>query len=327
MTAKLSFARTTVFARRSGIAGLGLYFFLTAIVGNRFGDSPETRLIHAILLLAVLVIIPLGLSLIPLDETDNHAIFRVAVILQPVGAAAVFISFILGQGILPAAFALVWLLVTGLGALFGLTRLLRRELRSASEISISAGLIFLPIGAVWLLTSRLGIQPLGFGDTIVLLTAVHFHFAGFAAPVLAGLAGRRLPEGTKLQRVHRLAVVCIITGTPLVAAGITFSPVMALVGASIISTGLIVLAIIVCGWVVPAIRYRSAQALLVVSSAALLPAMLLASTYAYSIVFNKLIVDIPQMAMTHGIANAFGFALCGMIAWTIVDSAKTSAIH
>jgi hypothetical protein len=58
-------------------------------------------------------------------------------------------------------------------------------------------MLYLPIGGAWLVASRLGIQPLGFGDTIVLLTAVHFHFAGFAAPVLAGLAGRTVAAGTR----------------------------------------------------------------------------------------------------------------------------------
>jgi hypothetical protein len=45
----------------------------------------------------------------------------------------------------------------------------------------------------------------------------------------------------------------------------------------------------------------------------------LACAYAYSIVFQKLIIDIPQMAMTHGLANAFGFALCGLLGWCFVD--------
>ena len=48
--------------------------------------------------------------------------------------------------------------------------------------------------------------------------------------------------------------------------------------------------------------------------------MLLAAVYAYSIVFQKLIVDIPQMAMTHGVANAFGFALCGLTAWVLIEN-------
>ena len=46
--------------------------------------------------------------------------------------------------------------------------------------------------------------------------------------------------------------------------------------------------------------------------------MALAGVYAYSIVFHKLIVDIPQMAMTHGVINAFGFALCGLVAWVLI---------
>src|SRR2546427_2725107 len=39
--------------------------------------------------------------------------------------------------------------------------------------SIDAGLLYLPVGAVWFIMARLGSQPFGFGDTIVLLTAVH----------------------------------------------------------------------------------------------------------------------------------------------------------
>lgn len=109
------------------------------------------------------------------------------------------------------------------------------------------------------------------------------------------------------------------------AAGITVSPAMALAGATIISVGLILLAVLVCVCVVPTIPLRASQVLLVISSLATLPAMLLACTYAYSIVFKKLLVDIPLMAMTHGIANAFGFALCGLLAWSILDSARSSS--
>ena len=36
--------------------------------------------------------------------------------------------------------------------------------------------------------------------------------------------------------------------------------------------------------------------------------MVLACLYAYSIVTHTLIIDIPHMAMTHGLLNSFGFA-------------------
>jgi hypothetical protein len=58
--------------------------------------------------------------------------------------------------------------------------------------------------------------------------------------------------------------------------------------------------------------------LLLVSSASSSLAMVLACLYAYSIVAGRLIINIPQMAMSHGVANALGFSLCGLIAWRFV---------
>src|SRR5213075_2564830 len=116
--------------------------------------------------------------------------------------------------------------------------------RSIEEISVSAGLIFVSVGGGWLVMSRFGIQPLGFGDTIVLLTAVHFHYAGFAAPILAGMAGRTLTrELSFARRLLMFIVTGIIAGVPMVAAGITLSPVLGLIGTIIISLALILLSV------------------------------------------------------------------------------------
>ncbi|MCU1267910.1 MAG: rane protein [Acidobacteria bacterium] len=279
----------------------------------------ETELINKVLLLAVLVIVPLGLSLAATDqEEENSLLFRLAIFAQPIGAAAVVVSFFLKQGIAAALFSSAWLVVAGLLSLHGLSRLLSPKLRVFEEVSISAGLIYLSVGSGWLIMSRLGIQPLGFGDTIVLLTAVHFHYAGFAAPILSGLAGRVLVhQSVSVQRLFALVVLGVIAGTPLVAAGITLSPSLGLAGTVIISCALLLLGILVIGWIVPGITRRSVQLLLVLSSISPFISMTLASIYAYSIVAKKLIIDIPQMALTHGLINALGFSLCGLLAWTI----------
>ncbi|MDQ2856436.1 MAG: YndJ family protein, partial [Acidobacteriota bacterium] len=225
--------------------------------------------------------------------------FRIAAFAQPLGAAAVVISFLLQQGIAAAALASAWLIVAALIALHGLTRLLNRKNRGFEEIAVSAGLVYLSVGSGWLIMSRFGLQPLGFGDTIVLLTAVHFHYAGFAAPILSGLAGRVLvTQSISVQRLFALVVLGVIAGTPLVAAGITFSPVLGLAGTVIISSALLLLGILVIGWVVPRVKRRSIQLLLVISSISPFASMALASIYAYSIVVKKLIIDIPQMALT-----------------------------
>jgi hypothetical protein len=283
-------------------------------------DSYEADLIERILLLGVLVIVPLGLPLVPMSPSLAPGPYGIALLLQPFGAAAVIASTLISRGLAAALLASLWFLVTLAVAFFGLWRLRQERLRSTAEVSIDAALLYLPVGAVWLVMSRLGIQPLGFGDTIVLLTAVHFHFAGFAAPLLAGLAGRRLGARQTLQATFRFAVLGIIAGTPLVAAGLTFSPVIGLVGALVISIGLILLAVLVSFSLVPSLQSALAQVFLLISSLSSVPAMLLASVYAYSLATQTLIVDIPQMAMTHGVLNAFGFALCGLLAWTILHN-------
>ena len=163
----------------------------------------------------------------------------------------------LDPGLAAAALASLWLLVTGLIALdglIGLYRLRLSDLPAVVNISFLAGMVFLPVGASWLVMSRLGIQAFGFGDTIVLLTAVHFHFAGFAAPLLAALTAYHLRSSHNVQRLLVVSVACIIAGTPLVAAGITVSPAIALIGAIVISLGLHSLALLnplvvpICGF-------------------------------------------------------------------------------
>lgn len=288
----------------------------------------ETELIQKVLLLGVLVIVPIGLWLVatPKRNSEHSLPYRLAVLTQPFGAAAVVCSFLIEPGFSAAALASLWLIVVALIGLFGLWRFLSRGVGPAEEFCIDAGLIYLTVGGVWLTMARLGSQPLGFGDTIVLLTAVHFHFAGFAAPILAGLAGR-VPAGARGGRTLLcLAATGIITGIPLVAAGITSSPALALAGAIVISLGLVSLAVFVLKRVVRSRYSLSARLLLVVSSLSSVAAMVLACLYAYSIVVKQLWLDIPLMAMTHGIINAFGFTLCGLLAWTIIKPKPRSAV-
>ena len=306
------------FSRVSAACG-ALFWLLTFPV--RTGDSPETDLIERVFLFAVFVIVPLAVSLIA--KSENWIALRYAIWAQPLGALLCFASFVLSQGVLAGALASLWLATTTLIALAGLTRIFLVKRIAGGELAISFGMIYVSIGGAWLVASRLGLQPFGFGDTIVLLTAVHFHFAGFAAPILAGLAGRAVQR----QRVASIAIataaILVVLGTPIVAAGITFSPTLALAGTLTVTAGLALLGIAVIASVVPAINSRLSKSLLVVASLSSITAMILASLYAYSIVTRTVIIDIPHMAMTHGLLNAFGFALCGLLAWTFSSLPQT----
>jgi hypothetical protein len=185
------------------------------------------------------------------------------------------------------------------------------------EASIDAGLLYLPVAGVWLLIYRFGVQPFDYGETIILLTVIHFHFAGFAAPIIAGMVGRMLATD-RLER-NSVVVVFVVAAMPLIAAGITFSPWLGLIGTVLLSAGLVTLAIITLGKVLPKITSLSARLLLLLAALSSCTAMVLACLYAYSIVAKILILRIPTMAMTHGLLNAFGFTAGSLLAWSIIN--------
>src|SRR5690242_7451884 len=285
--------RLRQFARRSAAVGVVVWVLLVLSVTT---DSHETELIHKVVFFAFLVIVPLGLSLAPGEQTSGLGLYRVAVFLQPLAAVIAIASFFVGKGPASAALATVWFVFTGIVALFGVTRLLTRGLYPLPETSIDAGLLYLPVGGAWLIVYRLGVQPFDYGETIILLTVVHFHFAGFAAPIVAGL----------------------VAAMPLVAAGITFSPWLGLAGTLLLATGLVLLAVLTIGRVLPLVASSSARVMLLLGALSSCVAMVLACLYSYSLVAHILILRIPTMAMTHGLLNAFGFATCSLVAWSIV---------
>jgi YndJ-like protein len=300
------------FAKASAVGGLFawlIFLFLTT------ADAYETQLIHKVAVFGMLVIVPLGLSIIAVDSW----LYRTAVLLQPFAALLAAASFLFDMGLLAALLSSAWLILTVLVALLGVTRIISRGLYPLAELSIDAGLLYLPVAGIWLVIYRLGAQPLGYGETIILLTVVHFHFAGFAAPIIAGASGRVLATRAYRRWVYAFSVFAIVAAIPLVAAGITFTAVVGLIGTLLLAIGLVALAVLNIGWVIPAIGPAAKRSLLVIGAASSCAAMVLACLYAYSLVAQTLIITIPGMAMTHGLLNAFGFVGCSLLAYTLPE--------
>ena len=308
--------RLRQFARRSAAAGVIAWMLL---VFANTSDSPETEVIHRVAFFAVLVIVPLGLSLVVSNEqTRGFGLYRIAILGQPIAALLTITSFFVEKSPLSAGLASAWFLLTAIVGLFGFTRLVSRRLYPLHETSIDGGLLYLPVAGAWLVVYRLGVQPFDYGETIILLTVVHFHFAGFAAPLVAGLAGRVLANTDQGSgRMFPVIVVALIGAMPMVAAGITFSPLIGLAGALLLSLGLFLLAALTIVRVLPAIASLSARVLLSIAALASCAAMVLACLYSYSLVAHILILRIPTMAVTHGLLNAFGFATCSLLGWSI----------
>ena len=180
---------------------------------------------------------------------------------------------------------------------------------------MEAGLLYLPVGGIWLVLSRLGETPLALGEPIILLTAVHFHYAGFAASVLAGATGRALPSAGGLFRIVALGVT---GGTFLVAVGFLLSPAFKVAAIVLFVASLLALAVF-SGIAVRQVRRRAARALVGISMASLVVGTILAAAYGIGEFTGDLPIDIPQMARWHGPLNGIGFTVCGLLGWVLVE--------
>lgn len=256
-------------------------------------------LTEGLFLLAAWLIYPLGLRFLP-DSAPLHLAKR----LQPLAAALATISFFVPKGGWAAGLALPWLGLNGLVALAGLPLLRTALQEGAPRLLLLAAMFFPTVGGVNLVASRYGYALGGFPEPIILLTAIHFHYTTFAAPILASLAGR--------SRLALVSGLGLVGGTPIVAAGFLFSPILKIVGVGILCAAVIGLG--VGQGIVAASLTGRARALLTLSSLAAIAGMALAGIYEHGFYTGRTWISIPSMTWSHGLLNGVGFSLCGLLA-------------
>jgi YndJ-like protein len=297
--------------------------------------------IELLFLFAPLVIVPLGMEL-GRGMGGTGRLEGLARRLQPVRAGLGVVAMCLPPGRRAGLAAAGWMVVCGLMAVGGVVGLVRALLvRSALVQSLLAqsllvqsswrdadrsvratfavGQIDLAVGGAWLVASRVGMRPMGIQEPIGLLTAVHFHFAGFATTMIAAATLRfaeRREESGFGQRWLR-PVVLMVAGMPVVvAAGFVISPVVKMTAAILFSASVAGLAIAVRASGKKA-EDATARILLQVAAGAVFAGMVLSATYAVADYMGSEVLTIPQMARTHGILNAIGFCLLGLLGWLV----------
>jgi hypothetical protein len=263
-------------------------------------------------LIAPLVLVPLGYRLLEVAAPGSRPPeFALRGVVPAAGLLVV--SFWLPAGPVAAVLALPWVAVTGLTALVAGLRLLHDpdRLHPSVRHATDAAVAFLAIGATFALTDRLGARPFDFPSTIILLTAVHFHFAGFVLPLAGGLAYGRRPS-----RWLEGAIGAVVLGIPITALGFLGLPFANWIGAVLTAIGAfgIGLATIL---VARSLTGRPAVALAILAGASLLITMPMAIVYATETLIGVAWLDIDTMARVHGGLNALGFALPVIIAWTL----------
>lgn len=271
-------------------------------------------LVELLFLFAPLVVVPLGLNLLALHASKPSLPLEAAASqLLPFAALLTVISFYFKPGTLAACLAGAWLLFAVLLGLSGAARLLRGAWKSVEQFAPAIAFLYLPVGGAWLVASRAGLRPLGFAEPIVLLTAMHFHFAGFAAPIIAGALGRALAaRKTAMARVFPAVAAGVIAGPGLLAAGFIIGPGAKLAGACLVAISEFGLGIFILSNL-HGVRSRLARVLLTISSLSVIFSMVMAATWAIGEYPLQPFLDLARMEKYHGVANALGFVLCGLL--------------
>lgn len=274
--------------------------------------------------LAFLVLVPLGLGIVA-DAFRFEELplpYRLAVSGQLPAALSAIGALALPVGtIFAVALALPWVAVTISIAFVGARRLRSRGLTPfpLPELAADAALLYVPVGAVAFVLHTADIT-FHFKPIIVLLTVVHYHYAGFVLPLVAGMAGRIVADEqgrfgkTLLGRAMAATTLVIVVNLALIAVGITFSPLVEVLAVAFFTVAVAIFALCILFEVGPRIG-RGRQVLLSISALSIVWTMALALAYGYSAYpGTPELLTLNEMILRHGSVNAFGFALPALLA-------------
>ncbi|MBO2446656.1 YndJ family protein [Actinomadura barringtoniae] len=277
-----------------------------------------TALVNVIVMTGMLAVVPLGLALIGLPAWTRHlwlagAVAGVTSLWLPRGSVAVTLAVIYALATLPlaacgAAVVLKAVIHRTPFAFRGLTWAIENQ--SGGGVAVGVALGMPVMAATALVAERGGVRLFGFSLRVLSLTVAHFHFAGFAAALTAGLVCRA--SGGKAAGV---AAWSVPVGTLVVLVGYFTGEWVEFAGAVVLTCGMWLV-----GWViVNDVRAGGvARGLLLVSAGVLAVTMVLALWWALGEASGVVHPSLGWMAATHGVGNAFGFGLCGMLAWRMV---------
>ncbi|MBC8476043.1 MAG: YndJ family transporter, partial [Gammaproteobacteria bacterium] len=189
------------------------------------------------------------------------------------------------------------------------------------RLPVAGGWLLLSIGGLWFTSLIVGNSPSGYDLRFTMLTALHFHFAGFALPVLTGQL-IHFSKKNKLVVTNAPIVTCpiLLLSIPSVGLGIAYSPTLEVVASISLLTCCILMAFcqIYCAGF---IKSQSGW-LLSISATALIVSSIMAIIYSIGEYTGNQSLAIPVMIVSHGVLNSLGFSLLGLIGWTM--NKKTS---
>lgn len=273
----------------------------------------DHRWIHVLLTFATIFLMPIGEKLLvargvlPMrDPTPFFVLFSLLMALMQT------------PSLNAALYSTPWLLIRSVLAVQALWRWNQHRSLDPAALCLLAAATFPAVGAAWLLAFCAGWMPFGFDALIVLLTAAHFHHAGFTLPLIAGLIARERPG-----RWASWSCIAVLAGVPLVAAGITCTHFGRLPWVEPLGVTLLVLGALGVASSQMRLGFAGSSSGLpgsafLISGMSLFMAMLLALGFGLRQFTPLLALPMPLMWAIHGSLNAFGFGLFGLLAWRAI---------
>ncbi|MDX2069438.1 MAG: YndJ family transporter [Haliscomenobacter sp.] len=295
----------------SGGLGLGLYWVWKGSV-----QPLEKDWVELLVLLGAMVFVPMAMRL---SGALNTKTGRWAVTLS---TWALLLAYLQEPGIVAALLALPWVLVSIwlLGNAF--QKLLLSTMTLTDKVQFAAYLYF-PIGPLAAFSDRLDWAPLGFSSIIILLTAAHFHYAGFLLPwILANLLGRN--TASFWQQGVAWAV---LLGIPAVAVGITSAqfgvdPWLETFAATLMALGGLGVAVWHAGLALESGLPMYQKFAMLGLFLCLGTGMILALLYGWRSYFPLSFLSIPWMYALHGTMNTLGVGLFGILIYRKISADK-----
>lgn len=273
----------------------------------------EKDWVELLIVLAALVLVPIVLRSAGMVERRGE---QIAVALA---GWALLAAYTLQPGLLAAILTLPWLLVSILTLGKALQNFLLST-RDYAEITLFSAYLFFPVGTIAAFSDRLSWTPLGFSPIIILLTAAHFHYAGFLLPWIAAQVLSKARSRVAAQVLSLL----IVSGIPAVALGITLTQFGAPVwietaAATIMASGGMVLAVWHIGLAFEKNNPLPRRIGQLGIAGCLFLGMTLALLYGWRSYFPLPFLSIPWMYALHGSVNTLGVGILGVWVWSRVD--------
>ncbi|MFI6422111.1 YndJ family protein [Streptomyces sp. NPDC050842] len=263
-------------------------------------------LVNPVVMIGMFWVVPTGLALLDGPRPPGLDPLRRA---WPLLAAPGALALWLPRSGFSAGLAAVYALATVALALQAPARLMLTRSLRPREIAVLTALAAPSVAGLALVAERASYSLFGFELDLLALTVPHFHFAGFAAALVAGLVCRADDGPTA-----RFAALSVPAGTLLVLAGYFVDDWAELAGAVVLTAGMAGVAVLTLRERRDLATGRLTRALLAVSALVLVVTMLLALNWALGEATGLPHLSLTWMAATHGLGNALGFAVCALLA-------------